>query len=995
MSKKRQIYIQKSLPEQLTTLLEQMSVPIVKAEGEKSNSLFSFGSEGSNILFSPVKWNTITQSPIGYLNRDIAEWDIPALILKRFFGGEGELGPEGNYRGVLQKSGSLKILEPKSLGYYSDIITSFAVETRVNSTQVRNFTVLILSYLEYLGREDIIHFPIEVDYGITQDSFFLQIHCENKNFYLENILEATGDSSLKDPFVSLLKEALQKVDLLEIYNLQSSEKFVLNACWVHNANFVRTDFYPSLLIHQVKHLKAKSVKIGSVISPKTFFDPDLKNVKKVKVLEALPTKFEEENDSKELVNPVLVKRIYNYIKDRHIKDNYSVHENGYDLSRLDIDVNYFPDKEALKRLNSAEREELVRIILDDAPEIVTQVEEVKANIDTDDYLDGLLNSLKNMSAEEAELVLGGEEDLGEDSSLVRGSSDDTADDINRVGGTPEDLTEEVNRVGGSPDDLTEELTKVSGSKEDLTEELNRIEGAPEDLTEEINKVSGGLLAKEEQNKVIKGSREEKQKNIIVSGEEQKKREEAWTLKRQKVAEKVKGIINDRRLQNASHEEIDSEVKAIIKEELGIDEEKSQKLVSNISDTASDEWVRGGIDTVNENIKQRIKIEKMSNQLSLREKQVEKMKNLISSLKNELGAAKKELLVSNQSVLSNPDASGDLEDSLLTLPDNVRKTEQQQVIANQIEKINELRDATSEVDEKVATLEEENKELVNKFKAKSAEDEREIQKLKNELFKATEENTILQRKVKEGIEEVADIRDSDEDTEAVLKENENLKAQVESLKKRMNFMYENSKANKEIAVSASEVQKIIEDKERFFEEKVSATKEIDSLKADLREQVRVIKQKDLELKQKDDLLKGRSTGGESDELIQLKKSLDEEKQSSTKLATDLKAAQIKAKSFEQKVKFMTAQLDKYTATASKANGTGPRGASVADPKVAAKLKQTETMNIRLKEAGEKLQKELQEKKGELHKANLERKTLELKVRDLEKKLSVATGKKKVA
>ncbi|CAM9873587.1 unnamed protein product, partial [Chrysoparadoxa australica] len=833
--------------------------------------LCSFGSEGSNILFSPVKWNTITQSPIGYLNRDIAEWDIPALILKRFFGGEGELGPEGIYRGVLQKSGSLKILEPKSLGYYSDIITSFSVETRVNSTQVRNFTVLILSYLEYLGREDIIHFPIEVDYGITQDSFFLQIHCENKNFYLENILEATGDSSLKDPFVSLLKEALQKVDLLEIYNLQSSEKFVLNACWVHNANFVRTDFYPSLLIHQVKHLKAKSVKIGSVISPKTFFDPDLKNVKKVKVLEALPTKFEEENDSKELVNPVLVKRIYNYIKDRHIKDNYSVHENGYDLSRLDIDVNYFPDKEALKRLNSAEREELVRIILDDAPEIVTQVEEVKANIDTDDYLDGLLNSLTNMSAEEAELVLGGEEDLGEDSSLVRGSSDDTADDINRVGGIPEDLTEEVNR--------------------------------------------------EEQNKVIKGSREEKQKNIIVSGEEQKMREEAWTLKRQKVAEKVKGIINDRRLQNASHEEIDSEVKAIIKEELGIDEEKSQKLVSNISDTASDEWVRGGIDTVNENIKQRIKIEKMSNQLSLREKQVEKMKNLISSLKNELGAAKKELL--------------------------------------------------------------------------SAEDEREIQKLKNELFKATEENTILQRKVKEGIEEVADIRDSDEDTEAVLKENENLKAQVESLKKRMNFMYENSKANKEIAVSASEVQKIIEDKERFFEEKVSATKEIDSLKADLREQVRVIKQKDLELKQKDDLIKGRSTGGESDELIQLKKSLDEEKQSSTKLATDLKAAQIKAKSFEQKVKFMTAQLDKYTATASKTNGTGPRGASVADPKVAAKLKQTETMNIRLKEAGEKLQKELQEKKCELHKANLERKTLELKVRDLEKKLSVATGKKKVA
>lgn len=955
MSKKRQVYIHEVLPDQINDLLVGSNVPLVKNETEKSSSLYRHGGDSGNIFFKPINWNKINQSPLAFINRQLTDWDIPRLILKRFFAGEGELGPEENYKGILQKSGTLKVLDTNSLGYFSDVITSFAVDSKVNPTQLRNFSVMILSYLEFLNREDLINLPLEVDYGISQDGFFLQIHCDKNNFFLENILESVAEPELKNPFVSLLRESIAKVDLLEIYTLEASNKLVLNACWITNPNFTRTDFFPSLVIHQVKHLRGDNKGFGSSVAPTTFYDPELKDFRKAKVAEKLPGKYGEQKTLKEAINPVLVKRLYNFITDSHSRSGYSVQESGYSLDVLSKDVEKFPDKEALGRLNSSEREELVRIILENAPEFISQVEEVKSQIESEDYLEGILNSLDSMTYEEAELVLG-DSDSSDDSETISGEKEDIGEESQLVKGQREDLTEESETVKGYDEDFGDESEKINGEFEDLGEESQLIEGTKEDLTPE---------------------------KLVVRGTKEK--EENWKVKKGNVQEKIKGIINDRRLEGATHEEIDKEVKTLIKSELNLSEEKSEKLISNISDAASDEWLKGGVDAVNENIKQRIRIEKMENQLSLREKQVEKMKALIGSLKNEIGGVRKELQIAKGSVLSNAEASvGEIENSNYPAVESSDRESQQKIISNQAAKISDLREEAEGARKEKDQLEQNYKTEINNLKAKSAEDDRELQKLRNEVHKLGDEKELLHKKVRESVEEVAEIRDSDEDTSAVLKENETLKAQVESLKKRMSFMYENSKSNKDIEIGANEVQKIIEDKERFFEDKLRLTKELDSVKADLRESERLIKQRDLELKEKSDMLKGRPVGEDQDEVMKLKKEMDEFKQAGSKLQTELKASQLKTKSLEQKIKFMTAQLDKYYAASRQKAGVGGSMGS-ADPKAAIKLKQVETMNKRLKEAGDKASKELIEKKAELHKMKMENKTLELKVRELEKKL----------
>ena len=92
-----------------------------------------------------------------------------------------------------------------------------------------------------------------------------------------------------------------------------------------------------------------------------------------------------------------------------------------------------------------------------------------------------------------------------------------------------------------------------------------------------------------------------------------------------------------------------------------------------------------------------------------------------------------------------------------------------------------------------------------------------------------------------------------------------------------------------------------------------------------------------------------------------------------------------------MKFLNAQLEKYRSQ------SGPKLSSSGagtDAKVAAKLKQADMMNARLKEAAEKYKNELGEKKTELHKVKLEARTMDLKIKDLEKKL-LQIAKKKAA
>ena len=906
------------VPEKLKALLADSETVLTQQEGDKASSQLQYGTgDRSNVFFEAVDWKNVKASPCAFINEDLLEWDIPKLVLKRFFAGEGSIGPEESYHGVLLKSNTLKIIDSNSIGYYSDVITASASETNINPVRVRSFTVTLLTYLDYLKRSELISFPIELDYGFSQDSFFIQAHCENNGVVLENILDSVKDPNTENPFECLVKESLVKTDLLEAYTLKNSNKLVITGCWIGNPNFIRNNFFSSLLIYQIDSYNQSKNVNGNVVESQSFFSQSLADLSKVKTVGELPKRYQEQEGQKQPINPVLVKRVSKFIIDKWSENNKEI-PLDYNIEFLKRDVEDFPDKDAISRLNSFEELEVLKVLAEGLESLESDVDEIKKQIEPDKYLDGILGTIGNISKEQ----------------------------ISAISGEPEDLTEAITKVSGTPEDLTEAITKVSGTPEDLTEERQMIRGGPETLDNEKNTVKGET---------------NKEKVVKISESNEVVKNEAWEVKRLAVVNKVKAKIDGLKAQGLNNDLIDQQVKEIIVEEFGVDESVGGDFVKALSDDVSDGFVKDGFDSVNESIKERLKIEKIENQLSIRDKQVSKMKELIVGLKRELAETKVKL---EENVVSKVLAFPVTEEPLNLVPDDL------QVESNEFE--------SNEMDKERDEL-----------KVKNIESEKEVQKLKNEVFKLETDNQLLLKKFKEGLEEVSQIRESGEDSRVLQGENDNLKLQVESLKKRLSFMYENSKANKEISLSANEIQKLVEDKERFFAGQMKAKEENDFLKSEVREKDRLLKQAELEAKQQVNKMKNIPVGNEETVLLEKDKEIESLKIGLKKSADESKAAQLKTKSFEQKVKFLNAQLEKFQNSGTTSNSNG---SPVVDAKIASKLKQSELLNRRLKDAGEKLKNELGDKKTELHKAKLESQAISMKFKELERKMAALTKKK---
>ena len=891
MTKKRQLYIENEISEFILDFFNEIEFKTLKED--KEQSLFHFGGEGANLYFSNVDWEVLKSCPIGFINEKILKYDIPKLIVKRFLAGEGKLAVEENYKGVLQKINTLKISDSKNLGYFSDVMASFAMSANVNPTEIRNFSVQLLSYLEYLNRSEITKFPFELDFGISNDCFFFQLHCDNSDFYLENILESSHNVQKNNPFSSLLNEVIGKLDLIEFYTIDNSSKLVISGCWIYHDEFSNTYNHSSLLIHQVNSLRSPIENNGYDIVPRTFFEDELQEHKKQKTLESLPTRFVSEGQPKKRINPMLVKRLYEFLvsKNKKIGDiNYE----DYEIENLEKDIVDYPDKKALSRLRSSEKEELLSMLKGQNLEILGVAESLKSQIEPDEYLDGMLSSFDEMSSESVAYSVN---TTYSDNTLVKGKVD-----------------------------FDEDVALIRGEKEEQNEEKFLVKGEGTEKENDFIKIKG-----------------------IGS--------ENWSSTKTEIIDKAKEIIKDFKDKMDPRLEVDFGMKTILASKLDLPEDVCEKLVNDLSDTTTDNWVNEGMEAAELSILQRLKLEKAENKLSLREKQVEKMGVLIEALKKDLASAREELGKGNSTLPTNSDGFS-MEIDFDELEQNSSMSKDQ---------------------------------VLKYLKSSILDQEREYQRILNANKKFQDENKLLYKRLEERGEKIEDLKNQDSNFSNLQQENANLKNQLEGLKSRMEILYEKNKKDTESSVNINEVSKIIEDKERFFEEKMKLSKEVDQLKAILREAERSIKQRELEVKQVNDLVKGKTGIVEKEKFLELERKLEDYKKIGKRFEADLKSSQLMVKAYEQKLKFLNAQLEQSNKDDKKKKRTNLQSGT-SDPKSSAKIKHVENMNKRLKEAGEKVQKDLQEKKTELHKVKMENKTLELKLKELQKKLLSLEGKK---
>jgi len=834
--------------------------------------LFEHGGESENLCFSEVDWINIDKAPFAYIDQPILKSEVAQLILRRAAGNVGGLNIDDLKDDLIEKSFTIKVLNDYTIGHIADIVLNFASEREVPYGVVRPYVINLLSFLSLSAKSEIISYPFDLDCGFSKDTFFIQAHCPNNSFLLNNLLDSVKNEEVgshKGLFLDILKYC----DLLDVFTLKSTQKLVMTSCWFFENVWESKKNFSSLIVHDMPMIKLDRLDYDNSVN--SFLKHSVDSIAKLKAKEELlPKKYDPNTNEKyeEVVNPIKVKNIYNFFKDK-----VSLPVNP-DFSEEDLDrlLEEIPNSIKKNSFNKKEKREVINLLKnnDKYAALYKDVQIVKNKINSEDYASQMIDNISKLTVNGA-------------NSMLHSSRKRLKSDITRIRGTKEDL-------GGG-------VTRVKGQHEESNSDNYIVTGI---TTEVINDNSPMLVrgSKESSGNVDNDLMSLSSFNSFDEGDED------WEFKRSKVVEEMKLQLNE--MQGLSKNEIDEKVQTIFENQLGISTGESEHFLEDFSDSVTEEIIEKGVDLINTEIREKIRLNKVEGQLENREKQVEKMNLLITKLKIENGNLNAKVR--------------DLEKENKTLDFNHRKAEEQiEVLAQSIGDDEPLAHAV------------ENKDA-------------EIFKMKNE--------------------------------------NEKLHSQIESLKKRVNFMYENSKANAATNIDANDVQAMSEENIRLKNLMGNHNNDIDKMKIEKRELENLLEKKKNELREKDILLAkyiDEENGAQSrTKELEIKKLKDDLQ----RVNKENKETVLKAKSFEQKLKFVNAQLDRYKSEEKK-KARGASAASANDTKMNSKINKLESEQGRLKEAAKKAQKELAEKKTELHKVNLENKTLNVKLRELEKKLEI--------
>lgn len=828
--------------------------------------IFSCGDENENLFFQAVDLDHLAGAPCAYVDDQIFKSEVAQMIMRRAAGNVGSLNIDDLKDDLIEKSFTVKVLNEYSIGHISDIVLNFALEREVDAHAVRPFVINLLSYLTLLKKSEIINFPVELDCGFSEDTFFIQVHCKNNAFVFDNIRDSLNEKSKYSS--ELFKDILKYTDLLNLFTIDSSEKLVVTGCWFYEGIWEKQKEYSSLILHDIKSLGLDKIEVENSVN--TFLNHSLTNISKHReVQDRLPKKYISKKESQgiEAVNPVKIRGIYKALKD-HVRIPVSDH---FDADDLDDLLSTYPRRIQSNSLNKTEKKELVRLLksgvsLEEEKTLDEEIRRVKGKIDNKEYASQVIKSVTELS------------------------------------------TDQVRRIAGSKEDLSEDIIKVKGSLyEQFDEGIQKVSGVAEVIKDDVQEVeSSESKPKNDQDEI----------NERVRASQVFDDEEVWELKRKNVLEKMNIELSSLSEDDFGHDKVDEKVEGIFQSELGVNEQDSKQVVKELSESATEQWVEESVDGVNQEIRQRFRLEKVESLLEARIKQVDKMKELITRLKIENG---------NLNV-------------------------------------------------KVREMEKEAKVLdFHERRAADADSEGESQ------FDQESRNSV-----NEGVEQSEESANGHHLQLEV--ENEKLKSQVESLKKKINYMYENSKANAGTNLDTNDIQDMAAENERLKKSIAGFNAEIEKVKSEKRDAEILAQRREKELEAKEELLakyieEGNQTSHKKsqEEIRLLKETIKDLNQTN-------KESVLHAKSYEQKLKFVNAQLERFKKQEKRRAQAGA-GSGAVDPKVKNKMKKMEIMQDKMKQAHSKAQKELADKKTELHKVTLENKTLNVKVRELERKLDV--------
>ena len=103
-----------------------------------------------------------------------------------------------------------------------------------------------------LEKANLISYPIELDCGITANSFFIQMSCLNNGVMLNNIEDYLNKKDSHQGM--LINRLIESTQFLDMMGLKSSNKLVFTSCWFEGEDYRENK---GLLIHGIDKFKKR------------------------------------------------------------------------------------------------------------------------------------------------------------------------------------------------------------------------------------------------------------------------------------------------------------------------------------------------------------------------------------------------------------------------------------------------------------------------------------------------------------------------------------------------------------------------------------------------------------------------------------------------------------------------------------------------------------------------------------------------------------------
>ncbi len=393
---------------------------------------------------------------------DIKSLDDELLckVVQRLFYVSSAVNVEYAYDTLLKKVYSFKLMTHLSLGAYLDAVASKAYENDFDIVNLRSFYVNALSFLSYLEKAKILHYPIDVQYGYSENSFVLQFSSNAAPMYSEYLAQAFQNPEKKNPLKSLLSSCEGESDFLDIYELKSSGKLVLSGLWNRNLNKDFTSLFTNNIpsFHSEKRQWAQSIPpvehVPGGVNNSSFGELQNKDLPG-EGLKGLAPYFANRPD---VLNQLLA----------HLNKKMQGEGGSAELltmENLDQYLQDFDEAEVLKQLNELDKGLLVSTWQNVKKDKMLGVDQTLENLENWDFSeesDESATQVKGSQAEKeaSEIIRGGPQEK-EEMTIIHGSKtrEDNKITIVRGGSSQDDTKGQFNIVKAIPKEVTDKIDK--------------------------------------------------------------------------------------------------------------------------------------------------------------------------------------------------------------------------------------------------------------------------------------------------------------------------------------------------------------------------------------------------------------------------------------------------------------------------------------------------------------------------------------------------------